>query len=291
MLSFGKGMKRLSLACGSGVKLFTLGTSVNLKFWLWFIQLLYIANVSALFPYLERSQNSTFKCLDLSRLQKADEECYQSARALFTGNRLNMGVPERWSTIWSCWCCLCPQLLCDFTGLHASYAALSFFKHAFNDTLLLSAAGKETFNNLRLKHAALKRKQLCFHWRVSGRQKKTQRKRGGRKKQEAEHEWAEGKRGLTDRRGAWAPKTHLHMPRFPLCGSVPWHTDTNSSAPGGCHIIWLLYWDRPLRRLKDWLSLSFGFVYLLCSTVTQRNCLVAKHTGLGRPNWGYWVFF
>lgn len=201
-------MKRLSLACGSGVKLFTLGTSVNLKFWLWFIQLLYIANVSALFPYLERSQNSTFKCLDLSSLQKADEECYQSARALFTGNRLNMGVPERWSTIWSYWCWLCPHLLCDFTGLHASYAALSFFKHAFNDTLLLSAAGKETFNNLRLKHAALKRKQLCLHWRVSGRQKKTQRKRGGGKKQEAEHEWAEGKRGLTDRRG---PERQRHI--------------------------------------------------------------------------------
>lgn len=31
----------------------------------------------------------------------------------------------------------------------------------------------------------------------------------------------------------------------------------------------------------------FGFVYLWCSTVTQRNSLVAKHTGLGRPNWSY----
>lgn len=53
-----------------------------------------------------------------------------------------------------------------------------------NHSFLLSAAGRETFNNVRLKHTALKRKQPCLHCHVSGRQKKTLRKRGKGKRRE-----------------------------------------------------------------------------------------------------------
>lgn len=44
---------------------------------------------------------------------------------------------------------------------------------------ILCCCQLQAFNNLGLKHAALKRKQPCLHWRVSGRQKKTQLKGGG----------------------------------------------------------------------------------------------------------------
>ena len=131
-------------------------------------------------------------------------------------------------------------------------------------SLLPSATGSKTFNNLRLKHSAVKGNNhvgvgVCqaVRRRLSEREEKT---KSGKWMSRGEGRPVRGTE-------APQPQAHLPMPQFPLCGFLAWHIDTNNSVPGGCHMFLFLsprpFFHRWLLHVQK-LDFLFFFLVLLC---------------------------